>query len=649
MNARSEALDWLGANQRHLVAQFALLKARLAARAGGDGDGGAELAAAEADCAQAARALPQPAASDTVARCFGLSAFERDLLLLAAGCEMDAALAAACAGAAGHAAPGHASFGLALAVLPDAHWSALAPAAPLRRWRLVEAADDAGIAHARLRIDERVLHYLAGIDTPDPRLAPLLRTLPVPTLPAAGQGALAGAIAALLIDALEHDAGAPPCLQLAGADLAGQRDVAARAAHHLGLPVLALSAADLPASAADRHALALLLEREALLAPCAWLVEVGEGDRAAALPFVERLRGCVFVAAREPLPLVRDNRRWPVELPEPTEQRALWRSALGAHAASGAERERQLDAVASQFRLSAQTIAAVAAQAGPGTDLWQACRALVRPRLDDLAQRVEPRAGWDDLVLPEAQRALLRQLLAHVRHRLRVHDEWGFAAKSARGLGVSALFAGESGTGKTMAAEVLARELGLDLYRIDLAAVVSKYIGETEKNLKRVFDAAEDGGAVLLFDEADALFGKRSEVKDSHDRYANIEVGYLLQRMEAYRGLAILTTNLKGALDPAFQRRLRFVVHFPFPDERQREAIWRSVLPAALPRAALDERRLAQLHMAGGGIRNVALNAAFIAAERDEPLAMAHLLQAAHAEAGKRERPLAEAETRGWV
>ena len=200
---------------------------------------------------------------------------------------------------------------------------------------------------------------------------------------------------------------------------------------------------------------------------------------------------------------------------------------------------------------------------------------------------------------------------------------WGFAAKGARGLGISALFAGESGTGKTMAAEVLANELHLDLYRIDLAAVVSKYIGETEKNLKRVFDAAEDSGAILLFDEADALFGKRSEVKDSHDRYANIEVSYLLQRMEAYRGLAILTTNLKNALDTAFLRRLRFVVQFPFPDARQRELIWRGIFPAATPLDGVDCAKLARLNVAGGNIRNIAMNAAFLAAEAGSPVAMA--------------------------
>ena len=175
---------------------------------------------------------------------------------------------------------------------------------------------------------------------------------------------------------------------------------------------------------------------------------------------------------------------------------------------------------------------------------------------------------------------ILRQLAAQARYRMKVYEIWGFAERGRRGLGVNALFAGSSGTGKTLAAEVLARALGLDLYRIDLSAVVSKYIGETEKNLKQVFDAAEEGGVLLLFDEADALFGKRGEVKDSVDRYANIEVGYLLQRMEGYQGLAILTTNLKSALDKAFQRRLRFTVDFPFPDAAQREAIWQRVFPA---------------------------------------------------------------------
>jgi SpoVK/Ycf46/Vps4 family AAA+-type ATPase len=200
-----------------------------------------------------------------------------------------------------------------------------------------------------------------------------------------------------------------------------------------------------------------------------------------------------------------------------------------------------------------------------------------------------------------------------------------------------------------MAAEVLANQLRLDLYRIDLSQVVSKYIGETEKNLRRVFEAAESGGAILLFDEADALFGKRTEVKDSHDRYANIEISYLLQRMETYRGLAILTTNLKSVLDSAFLRRIRFVVQFPFPDANQRAEIWRRIFPRQTPVGELDINKLARLNVAGGNIRNIALQAAFLAADSCEPVRMFHLLRAARGEYAKLEKPLTEAEVSNWV
>jgi SpoVK/Ycf46/Vps4 family AAA+-type ATPase len=268
--------------------------------------------------------------------------------------------------------------------------------------------------------------------------------------------------------------------------------------------------------------------------------------------------------------------------------------------------------------------------------------------LDDLAQRIEPSATWADLIIPDAQCALLHELSSHVRFRSQVYEAWGFAGPAPRGTGISALFVGASGVGKTLAAEVLAHELNLDLYRIDLSAVVSKYIGETEKNLRRVFDAAEEGGAILLFDEADALFGKRSEVKDSHDRYANIEISYLLQRMETYQGLAILTTNMKDTLDGAFLRRIRFIVQFPFPDVEQRAAIWRRMFPGTAPTEGLDVEKLAQLNVAGGNIRSISLNAAFIAAAAGEPIRMQHVLRAARYEYSKLERSLTSAEIRGW-
>ena len=244
--------------------------------------------------------------------------------------------------------------------------------------------------------------------------------------------------------------------------------------------------------------------------------------------------------------------------------------------------------------------------------------------------------------------------VAQVEQRAQVYEDWGFAQRMNRGLGISALFGGEPGTGKTMAAEVIANALQLDLYRIDLSQVVNKYIGETEKNLRRVFDAAEDGGVILFFDEADALFGKRSEVKDSHDRYANLEISYLLQRIEAFSGLAILATNMKSALDPAFLRRLRFIVNFPLPSVTERRRIWERVFPQAnpardqpgVPLAALDYDQLARLNIAGGSILNIALNAAFMAAQSRTPITMELILEAARHEFRKIERPINEADFR---
>ncbi|MGN6813308.1 MAG: ATP-binding protein, partial [Thermomicrobiales bacterium] len=307
--------------------------------------------------------------------------------------------------------------------------------------------------------------------------------------------------------------------------------------------------------------------------------------------------------------------------------------------------------LAGQFNLNLPVIARLARAALADTSengqplrqrIWNACLLETRPQLDALAERLEPKVTWDDIVLAEPELGLLHQIAAQVGQRTKVYEEWGFGQKMSRGWGISAVFSGESGTGKTMAAEVLANALHLNLYRIDLSAVVSKYIGETEKNLRRLFDAAEGGGVILFFDEADALFGKRSEVKDSHDRYANIEINYLLQRMEAFRGLAILATNMKSALDTAFMRRLRFVVTFPFPALAERAAIWAKVFPRRTPTAGLDFDRLARLPATGGMIHNIALNAAFAAAHADTAVTMPLVLDAARAEFRKLERPIPE-------
>ncbi|MFT3718294.1 ATP-binding protein [Pseudorhodoferax sp.] len=644
------ALDWSSANQQLLAAEFARLRQRLGAPPG-DGP------PADARCALARAALPAPAAIDTLAALFQLSAFERELVLLAAGVEMDAQLAALCAQA-GAAQRPWASFGLALAALDQPHWSALSPDAPLRRWRLLDLDEGAGLATARLRLDERVLHYLAGLNRLDPRLQPLLQPLPDTAAP------LAAAHAAALDRLFAQPLLPGPALLLEGDDTGAQRDLAAALAARLGAGLYLLRAAEVPPAAAEQAAFAALWGREAALLGAGLLLEgddaTGPEAQAAALRLAGRLPGLVLLAARQWPATEWRGRRLRLDLPAAPERRRLWQQALGEAAA--ALPSTALDALASQYRLGARRIAEIAQAArapdGGGADAAalhraardEAGREARAAALPGLAQRVPVRAGRDALVLPPAQQALLRQLVAHARHRLTVHHGWGFAGQGARGLGLATLFWGDSGTGKTLAAEVVAHELELALLRVDLSAVVSKYIGETEKNLRRVFDAAETAGAVLLFDEADALFGKRSEVKDSHDRYANIEVSYLLQRMEAYEGLAILTSNHKAALDPAFQRRLRFVVHFPFPDAAQREGIWRAVFPPAAPlHAGVDFARLARLDATGGAIRNIALSAAFLAAEAGTPIGMAQLQQAVRMEGAKRERPFPEAELRSWT
>jgi hypothetical protein len=638
--------SWSEQNQAYLSAQFARLRHRLASGEQNDVEKIAEL---DRIADELRLQMQEPPAIDVLSELFRLTSFERSLLLLCAGAEMDSRLADACAQAQGHPQRTYVSFGLAMALFHDSHWDAITLARPLRRFRMTEPQPVANLTSAPLRIDERILHYLAGENSLDGRLQWLLRLSPLPKWIADEHRAIAMRAAQLLQSYARY----APLIQLCGDDALGHEDIATLAAHELGRGLFMVRAEELPPIGAELDQFAFLWEREALLLAGALLIQGGPGGLShAASHLAERLPGPLLLATREPVRLDRTFVRFDAMKPAPMEQKQLWRKALGGAAQ---QLNGTLDDLSEQFRLSARMIsstgyllAAGEGQLEPAT-LWDACRSLARPKLEDLAQRIVPCATWDDLILPELQKQTLRQLAAQVRHRLMVYETWGFAERGRRGLGVSALFTGVSGTGKTMAAEVLARELRLDLYRIDLSSVVSKYIGETEKNLRKVFDAAEEGGVLLLFDEADALFGKRSEVRDSHDRYANIEVGYLLQRMEAYQGLAILTTNLRSLLDPAFQRRLRFTVNFPFPDAAQRELIWKNVFPQATPTRALDHKKLAQLNVTGGNIRNIALNAAFLAAQAGTPVEMVNLLEAAKLEAQKIERPLSNAEMRGWV
>jgi len=674
---QSTSHSWEEKNKACLAAALAEVRAsleRLLSHPGPPAAEGGKPPVMESDDLRAA--MPSPPALETLCAAFGLSAFERKVLLMCAGVELDSGFRNLVATVLKDQRPALPSFSLALAAFEDAHWSALLPERPLRHWRLVEVMAGDALTTSPLRIDECVLHYLAGLYSLDERLRGLTEAIQSTSELTPSQQIVAAQVSLVWLRA---DGGAAwPRTHLCGHEKAGKRAVAMKACAALGMGLRLMPAETIPRQPAERELFVRLWEREAALSHSALLLECDELDasdlaaQAAVKRLIDTVRSPLLVSMRERRSSAEHSPFW-FEVPKPaaSEQLEVWKLALGeaAPALNGA-----VEQLVSQFNLGSEDIRVavarvvdrtnlppvtggpVAVQEPPGNEkkdlalaLWDACRSYSRPSLEGLAQRLEPAAHWDDLVLPERQKLLLRQITLHVRQRAKVYESWGFASKGARGLGISALFAGPSGTGKTMAGEVLANELRLDLYRIDLSQVVSKYIGETEKNLRRVFDAADEGAAILLFDEADALFGKRSEVKDSHDRYANVEISYLLQRMETYRGLAILTTNRKEALDTAFLRRIRFVVDFPFPEVAQRAEIWRCVFPRATPTEGLQIDRLARLNAAGGHIRNIALGAAFLAADAEEPVRMNHLLLAARNEFAKLERPLTDAEIAGWI
>jgi hypothetical protein len=590
---------------------------------------------------------------------FGLSAFERDVLVLCAGHSLESRFAAACASALGDARATWPTLALALAVLEDPHWTAVSSAGPLRFWRLV-SMDPGSQLHAPLSIDERILAYLLRIPAIDERLQPLVR--PIRAEPSADSAVASrdNAIRAGAAHWLRSQEPGEPVLLIGSSGAASQATFTA-ICERTGLRPFALDARDIPDAATDREQLGRLWTREAALSSAALFVRSADSEDVHALSaWLQVTSAPVAVEVRPGTSAERlDGVRLHLPSMSARERKDLWARDLGPVA----ERmDGYLDRIVEYFHFDESAIRVTAtamratASAGDNTDPgpagWRICREHARRSLDTLASRVEPQAGWADLVLPALQVQTLRQVAIHVRQRAVVNDAWGFASKHARGLGLSALFSGPTGTGKTMAAGIVAAELDLDLYKIDLAAVVSKYIGETEKNLRAIFSAAQESGAVLLFDEADALFGKRSEVRDSHDRYANLEISYLLQQMEAYRGVAILTTNMQQALDPAFLRRIRFIVPFPFPDASARAMIWRRIFPASTPLGDLDFDQLAQLNISGGVIRNIAMHAAFLAADDSSAggrraVAARHILAAARTEYAKMEKQLTAAETRG--
>lgn len=592
--------------------------------------------------------------ADEVARLFGLDDFGRNILLLCAYASLEPEAQrqlAALLGVDGVQAP---TVGVALARLPGAHWQALAADEPLRKSRLAALEGQGAIATRRIVLAEPALFRLLGAPGLGPLSSTYLRPIPTGGAMAPNRARLAERIAARM------DLPGEPVLHLVGPDPDGKLQAFDRAVGR----AYALNSQSLPATTGEIMELGAELDRDMRLtgARLALAHVSSEDDRSAQL-FAECYPGPLAIVSTEPLQVGR-RRALRLEMPIMTaaEQRPVLETALGDlnQRLNGA-----VCSIAATFRMPPEAAAAVAAELStvpPTPDLkdgeedpalakaaWEACRRAARPRMDDLAQRVHSAPEWDDLILPTRQKELLAAIAAQVRNRAQVYEEWDFAKRlQNKGLGVSVLFSGPSGAGKSMAGEVLGAALDLDVYRVDLSALVSKWVGETEKNLRRVFDAAEDGGVILQFDEADALFGRRSEVKDSHDRHANIEVSYLLQRLEAYRGLCILTTNMRDNIDEAFLRRIRFSVEFRFPNRGERLAIWRRMFPQAVPLNGVDYDRLAQFKVPGGSIRNIALGATFLAADKGGAVSMDDILAAARQEYDKLGRSMTDAEQAGW-
>jgi hypothetical protein len=526
----------------------------------------------------------------------------------------------------------------------SAHFNANAP---LRRYRLLLVREIAApLALRPLSLPERILDYLRGANHLDTALQqhvfPLLPPLLSPTLEKAAQDVFQAV-------SMSRSQGTFPVVNVIGDKDGGQREIASQVAEKLRIKLLELDPTSIGEPDAEPVA---LLEREALLMQAAFFIDLTRaGDVSARLKrlldvLLTRSGVLVFLGNHQRVEYAPRLMNIHLTRLNSQDRLALWQGALGDEAPL-----LDIPRIVQQFRFGPTGVRQAAATARSEASLhidvehpsrplsmenvWSACRRQSEWKLDDLAQRIDPAHVWDDLVLQPEQVAQLHEIAQQVYHRHRVYVAWDYGKKLNRGRGISALFTGASGTGKTMAAEILAGELDLPLYRIDLAGVVNKYVGETEKNLRRIFRAAEKSGTILFFDEADALFGKRTDVRDSHDRYANIEVNYLLQLMENYSGLAILATNRRQSLDRAFLRRLRFVVDFPFPNMESRRRILQRIFPEHVPVGRLDYNKLARMEVAGGSIHTIALNAAFLAAADGGVVEMKHFIAAARREYAK--------------
>lgn len=628
------------------------------------------------DRLDASRAAGQIMPFDRLRRAFGLTATEQRVLWVLLTLEVDAHVRSLMRYLVNEANRVHADIGLLQLLVysgPNTRYGLIRETtedAPLFHYRLVEyigtrrQVEDAPLLNKPVRVNRRVLELVHGIVRLDREVAPLAELLPTPPSwdRMIGVDAHKHRLLELLRPALDapaatgQDARPVPAVVLVGTSGVGRKSLVYGAARALECAALRVECARLPTDTDTLERIARALLREAILFRAVPVLEdvhllaadPGAGridrmstfDRVALTPFAGPVAATCARTDARPVAIARGMVMIDISVPSEADRSHLWQRALGpqialdpAHAAA---RYPIAGGIIAQAAQSAKALAASRGDGSPVTDrdVHAGVRTTLDVKLATLGLRITWRQTWSDLVLPEDSLEEIHEFIARVKHKKRVYDDWGFADKVAKGLGLSALFSGPPGTGKTMVAGLIADELALDLYQIDLSRIVSKYVGETEKNLSNLFDAAEAGHAILLFDEADSLFAKRTEVKSSVDRYANLEVNYLLQRMEAFQGITILTTNMDAAIDDAFRRRISFRVNFPFPEPEERERLWQSMLPEKVDIAGdIDFDHLSDKYeFSGGYIRNAVLRAAFLAANEDSAVTMSHLVRAANLE-----------------
>jgi ATPase family associated with various cellular activities (AAA) len=655
--------QWQEASYRYLESEIAKIQDFLREMYGKDDS---PSAPSPANLTEAPEVDQSILALDHLCASFELSKEERILLILCAGWELKKTLSGLYCEFLEKPVPSFPTLDLIQKLIPALDDRLLSPEGPLHLYSLLEpGSTEDGLRDNPLKLKRWVLYFLMGYPSyQDPYLP---ATLNPKSLSASAHPLPASYN--LLLEAIQQQwdaTDAPSLTQLCGPDPKAHQFIAAEIAKRYGHQLVHLNAANLPTDPNIRRYWLTQWKSRAVLDSQALLIEFNAqtAQHPALLETLSQIDADktvpLFLSLGDRLQQYSDSLSLDVPELTLTEQKQQWAYHLGTYAP---QLNGHIGKIVAQFNVTLHNVQTVSKRAivqiekprPDGTSpkplpelVWQICRTEARSRLEGLVERIEPKTTWDDLILPPEAQMILKEIIATGSDRAEVYDEWGMGGGTDRGMGIISLFYGPSGTGKTTAAEIIASELHLDLYLINLSQVSSKYIGETEKNLEQVFGSAQQSGAVLLFDEADSLVGKRGEVKDARDQYANQTVSYLLQAMERYSGLAILTTNLPNAIDPAFDRRIHYKIRFEYPTQEQRVMIWAKNFPATAPTLDLSYPRLAKAILSGAMIRKAAINAGFIAKRQGEPIQMKHVHQAILTQCIGQGRSLTDDETRGW-